>query len=188
MKTKEELQKKTVSELVKICKDNNMPHYHGKNRFRKSELIDAILGAESAKESRKQIVADLSKEFLEDEGSKTDMQSAKDEVKIDGRKNNVEVKNKVEKELANVDMTQKMPYIESAEVGVLVAFRLPNGKVKSAKIIKKSTKNRRLKLETDYGAQYIVSFDDVIWVRTGKRWPRGVYKLLKGLVGDERAS
>lgn len=186
MKTKEELQKKTVSELAKICKDNSIPHYHGKNRFRKSELIDAILGAESAKESETKKIAKLGEEVVN--GLEAGMQSAKDEVKIDGRNNNVEVKSKVEKELANVDMTQKMPYIESAEVGVLVAFRLPNGKVKSAKIIKKSTKNRRLKLETDYGAQYIVSFDDVIWVRTGKRWPRGVYKLLKGLVGDERAS
>ena len=185
MRTREELQKKTVNELAEICKSNNIPHYRGKNRFRKSELIDAILGAESAKESRKQIVAKLGEEILE--GFETGMQSAKDEVKNDNR-NDVEVENEVEKESANINMAQKMPYIESAEVGVLVAFRLPNGKVKSAKIIKKSTKNRRLKLETDYGAQYIVSFDDIIWVRTGKRWPRGVYRLLKGLVEDEKAS
>lgn len=185
MKTKEELQKKTVSELAKICKDNSIPHYHGKNRFRKSELIDAILGAESAKESETKKIAKLGEEVVN--GLEAGMQSAKDEVKNDNR-NGVEVESKVEKESTNIDMVQKMPYIEGAEVGVLVAFRLPNGKVKSAKIIKKSTKNRRFKLETDYGAQYIVSFDDIIWVRTGKRWPRGVYKLLKGLVEDEKAS
>ena len=90
------------------------------------------------------------------------------------------------KESANVDvdMAQKMPYIENIEIGTLVAFRLSNGRVKSAKVTRKSTKNRKLKLETDYGAEYIVSYDDIVWVRTGKRWPRGVYKLLKGLVDE----
>ena len=42
-------------------------------------------------------------------------------------------------------------------------------------------------LETDYGAQYITPYEDIIWVRTGKRWPRGVYKLLKGLVDVDEA-
>lgn len=86
--------------------------------------------------------------------------------------------------IVDVDMAQKMPYIENIEIGTLVAFRLSNGRVKSAKVTRKSTKNRKLKLETDYGAEYIVSFDDIVWVRTGKRWPRGVYKLLKGLVDE----
>ena len=87
-------------------------------------------------------------------------------------------------------MKRKMRYIESAEIGVIVAFRLPNGRVKSAKVVKKSTKNRKLKLETSYNAEYIVSYDDVIWVRTGKRWPKGVYELLKGKVdnGKERTA
>jgi hypothetical protein len=113
-------------------------------------------------------------------------ESAKDECKVDNQENVVEVEDKVEKESANVDvdMAQKMPYIENIEIGTLVAFRLSNGKVKSAKVTRKSTKNRKLKLETDYGAEYIVSFDDIVWVRTSKRWPRGVYKLLKGLVDD----
>ena len=72
------------------------------------------------------------------------------------------------------------------KIGTLVAFRLSNGKVKSAKVMKKSTKNRKLKLETNYGAEYIASYDDIIWVRTGKRWPRGVYNLLKGITNEER--
>lgn len=83
-----------------------------------------------------------------------------------------------------VDMEQKMSYVENINIGTIVAFRLSNGKVKSAKVVRKSTKNRKLKLETDYGAEYIISFDDVIWVRTGKRWPKGVYKLLKGISGE----
>ena len=65
-------------------------------------------------------------------------------------------------------------------VGTLVAFKT-NGKVKSAKIIKKSTKNELALVETKVGKQYRINYDDIVWVKTGKRWPRGVYNLLKGI-------
>ncbi len=162
--SRENLQKKTCKELRELAKELNIS---GRWDMTKDQLIDAILGAEVVKNTN-------------------ESESAKDECKVDNQENVVEVEDKVEKESANVDvdMAQKMPYIENIEIGTLVAFRLSNGKVKSAKVTRKSTKNRKLKLETDYGAEYIVSFDDIVWVRTGKRWPRGVYKLLKGLVDD----
>lgn len=162
--SRENLQKKTCKELRELAKELNIS---GRWDMTKDQLIDAILGAEVVENTN-------------------ESKSAKDECKVDNQENVVEVEDKVEKESANVDvdMAQKMPYIENIEIGTLVAFRLSNGKVKSAKVTRKSTKNRKLKLETDYGAEYIVSFDDIVWVRTGKRWPRGVYKLLKGLVDD----
>lgn len=85
------------------------------------------------------------------------------------------------------DMTEeekvekKKRYVETVNVGILVAFKTPNGKYKSAMVIKRSTKRRLLKVVTKYEKEYIISFDDVIWVRTGTRWPRGVYQLLKGV-------
>lgn len=162
--SRENLQKKTCKELRELAKELNIS---GRWDMTKDQLIDAILGAEVVENTN-------------------ESESAKDECKVDNQENVVEVEDKVEKESVNVDvdMAQKMPYIENIEIGTLVAFRLSNGKVKSAKVTRKSTKNRKLKLETDYGAEYIVSFDDIVWVRTGKRWPRGVYKLLKGLVDD----
>lgn len=103
-------------------------------------------------------------------------QSATDECKTDDQ--------------THINMEQKMRYIENVELGTIVAFRLANGRVKSAKVVKKSTKSRKLKLETNYNAEYIVSYDDIIWVRTGKRWPKGVYELLKGKVdnGKEKSA
>ena len=162
--SKENLQNKTCKELRELAKDMNIS---GRWDMIKDQLIDAILRAEVLKKN-------------------DESESAKDECKIDNQENVVEVEDKVEKKSANidVDMAQKMPYIENIEIGTLVAFRLFNGKVKSAKVTRKSTKNRKLMLETDYGAKYIVSYDDILWVRTGKRWPRGVYKLLKGLVDE----
>jgi hypothetical protein len=83
---------------------------------------------------------------------------------------------------SNSSAEVKMHYVETAEIGSIVAFRCEDGKVKSAKIEKRSTKNRKLKLVTQYGAEFIVPFESIIWVRTGSRWPRGVFELLKGTV------
>ena len=159
--SKEILEVKTRKELRTIATELNIT---GRWEMNKEQLIDAILGAEVVKNTEK-------------------TESAKDEYKVDNQEI-VEAENKDENKSANVkiNMEQKMHYIENVDIGTIVAFKLSNGKVKSAKVARKSTKNRKLKLETDYGAEYIVSYDDIIWVRTGKRWPRGVYKLLKGLV------
>lgn len=163
--SRESLQNKTCKELRDLAKELNIS---GRWEMTKGEMVEAILRARNVKVD-------------EDENV-----SAKDEEKIDNQ-NDVVVEDKDEKESAGskpleVNMEQKMQYIEKIEIGALVAFKLMNGKVKSAKVIRKSTKNRKLKLETDYGAVYIVSYEDIIWVRTGKRWPKGVYRLLKGLV------
>ena len=166
MSREEELQMSNVAELVTICKANGIPHYRGKTRFKKDELVEAILRAEVAENSN-------------EDNSK----SATDKCAIDNH-GNVEVGVKQEKEPTGVtvDMKQKMPYIETAEIGTIVAFKLPSGKVKSAKIVKRSTSRRCLMLETDYGATYVAGYDDIFWVRTGRRWPRGIYNLLKGTV------
>ena len=162
--SRKDLQSKTCKELRALAKERNIL---GRWDMTKEQLIVAILGAEEVKTTDKKT------------------KSAKDECKVDSQKV-VEVEDKDEKESASidVDLDRKLSYIENAEVGTIVAFRLSTGKVKSAKVTRKSTKNRKLKLETDYGAEYIVSFDDIVWVRTGKRWPRGVYRLLKGLVDE----
>lgn len=165
--TKESLEQWTVAGLMAYCREHGIQCYKGKNRMHKSELVTAILQAERAK-------------------SGYTNKSAGDKNKIGNKAGEAGANGNGTAASCNpvIDMERKMPYIEGAQIGTLVAFRLPNGKVKSAKVVKKSTKNRRFMLETEYGAQYIVGYDDIIWVRTTKRWPVGVYKLLKGL-GDD---
>ena len=175
-----ELDKLTCGELRNIAR---ILHISGRWDMTKVELVEAILRAENAEVGETNavgVVQDISK-------------SAKDECKVDnqiGDIKNVEVEVKDENRSANVhkiDMEQKMHYIENVEIGTIVAFKLSNGNVKSAKVVKKSTENRKLKLETDYGAEYIVPYESIVWVRTGKRWPKGVYNLLKGTVrGNEK--
>ena len=166
--SKENLQSKTCKELRERARELNIV---GRWDMTKEQLIEAILGVENAMASENKTVIG---------------QSTNDECKIDNHAvQHAAAESKCENESAGVKTSdQKMSYVEGVEIGTIVAFRLSNGKVKSAKVTKKSTKNRKLKLETDYGAEYIVSYDDIVWVRTGKRWPRGVYNLLKGLADD----
>lgn len=99
--------------------------------------------------------------------------------------NNHDEKSNEKSQVENKDISEsrgvKDRYLDTAEIGCLVAFKIETGKVKSAKIVKRSTSGRKLKVETAYGMEYIVPYDNVLWVKTGTRWPKGVYMLLKGI-------
>lgn len=165
MPRKTELSQITCNDLRELAKMLDIPKRWS---MKKAELVEAILQAENAKSSKTK-------------------ESAKEEHEVVNQANNVEVVSK-EKQTTDVksdiDYEQKLQYVENAKIGALIAFKLPDGKVKSAKVTNKSTKNKKLRAETEYGAAYIVPYEDVLWVRTGLRWPKGVYRLLKGL-GDK---
>ena len=74
------------------------------------------------------------------ENGKSDVDEINDQSAIDECKTDDQV---------HINMEQKMRYIENVELGTIVAFRLANGRVKSAKVVKKSTKSRKIKLETN---------------------------------------
>lgn len=164
---REELEKMKVRELQKMATSLGVSHSRDLKKSEVIETIEAILGAEKAE----------AKESVPEE------QSAKDEVEIDDSMC-TETLEKSEKDVVSTkavctDAEQKMGYCERAAVGTIVAFRLPSGKVISAKVVRRSTKGKKFEVRTAYGAVYIVPFTDVVWVRTGRHWPNGVYKLLK---------
>lgn len=132
-------------------------------KYKKQELVDMICE-----------IIDGQKPTVVDEDAEATV--AVEEVEDDNNNVETETDELSEEEIAE----RRMPYVENAPIDTIVAFKLPTGKVKSAKIINKSTKNRKLKVETAYGAQFIIPYDSVIWVKTGTRWPKGVYNLLKG--------
>lgn len=74
----------------------------------------------------------------------------------------------------------KRNYVETAELGTIIAFTGFDGRVRSAKISSRDSELKQLKAITKYGAEFTVRYEDVLWVKTGKRWPKGVYMLLKG--------
>lgn len=83
------------------------------------------------------------------------------------------------RKMAREGAERKVQYLDTAEIGTLVAFALDGG-AKSAKIVNRSSKDRKLEVETEYGARMIISYSDVLWIKTGSRWPKGIYNLLKG--------
>ena len=134
-------------------------------------------GIKNVKKYKKQELVDMICEIID--GQKPTVVDEEVSVVVEEDDNNIvetETDELSEEEIAE----RRMPYVENAPIDTIVAFKLPTGKVKSAKIINKSTKNRKLKVETAYGAQFIIPYDSVIWVKTGTRWPKGVYNLLKG--------
>lgn len=160
--SREQLVKKSRNELRERAKAFGIS---GRWKMTKEQLIDAILRADSRAEDT----------------TKDDQNES--EVDVDNIESNSrdEIDDLIGKGLSDDERTaRRMPYIEDAKPGMIVAFRLPDGGTKSAKVILKSTKNRKFKLETKYGAEFIVFYDDIVWVRYGKRWPRHIYSLLKG--------
>lgn len=163
--SREDLMKMKVDELRKYASSVGVKNSHG---FKKADLVEAILTAEKSAQSSNEKDAEV-------------------EQKIDNQKDNAEEAGagKNENDAAdvvnvNINMERKMPYIEAAAIGTIVAFKVPNtGVLKSAKIVNRSTKNRKLKLETAYKKQYVIKYEDVVWVRAGSRWPAGILKALK---------
>lgn len=87
----------------------------------------------------------------------------------------------------NKQSKTKDEYIHNAEPGLLVAFRLnfeaKNGtkltKVISGKIIENDKDQSMYAVETRNGLRYGVPYTAVVWVKTGNRWPKGVYQEMK---------
>ena len=135
-------------------------------------------GIKNVKKYKKQELVDMICEIINGQKPTVVDEEVEASVAVEEDDNNIET---VADELSEEEIAERrMPYVENAPIDTIVAFKLPTGKVKSAKIINKSTKNRKLKVETAYGAQFIIPYDSVIWVKTGTRWPKGVYNLLKG--------
>lgn len=81
----------------------------------------------------------------------------------------------------------KEEYISGAEEGIIVAFRLNftarSGKkltkVISGKILENVSEQEAYVVETKNGLKYGVPYDSVVWVKTGNRFPKGVYDEMK---------
>lgn len=76
----------------------------------------------------------------------------------------------------------KLDYVLSSPIGTIVAFNTENDGVKSGAIVSRtysSSGSLVIETETEYGASYIISFKDVLWVKTGTRWPKWVYNKFK---------
>jgi len=69
-------------------------------------------------------------------------------------------------------------YVSNAQVGQLVAFKVSETKVISAMV--KEVHPDFMIVETKNGIRFKVVNSNIVWVKTGPRWPRGIYLALRG--------
>jgi len=72
--------------------------------------------------------------------------------------------------------------IQQSDVGTIFAFIDEYGKARTAKIVKKDETKRIIFAVTEFDKNFIVPYKAVLWLQKegNTRWPKGVYKLLKG--------
>ena len=162
--TRENLNEMNVENLRKYASSVGVKKIRS---FKKAELIEEVIKVCSEAETHEIEVFGTDEEIA---ALKTECEKESELDTIDEFEETEAINNEAEQ--AN----KHLEYIENAEVGTIVAFRVGD-KVKSAKIINRSSARRKLKLETAYGRIYVVDYDDIIWVKTSSRWPRGVYEL-----------
>ena len=66
-------------------------------------------------------------------------------------------------------------YLKNIELGRLIAYPDSDGYVHTAKVIKISQEDEILTVMDLYNNIEIVPFSKVLWVKTGKRWPRKLF-------------
>ncbi|MDE7431735.1 MAG: hypothetical protein K2N34_07470 [Lachnospiraceae bacterium] len=171
---KQELQNKSVEELRKICKAHGISYYEHSKRLNKGAMISKLLT---------DVLEDVSDIKDKDDNDCCSRNTCFPMACVKGEDEQVEESVKTKEQIAIEEaerLENKKKYVEQAKVGTIVALKLSSGKVISASITKKSTKGRKFMVETKYGMEYKISFDDVLWVRTNnKRWPKGIYQLFK---------
>ena len=152
--TRNELENMTKENVAKVAKDLGVKRYKGKSMLSKKELIDGICKA------------------MESNDDAADMQKAINEA-------GEQVKEIV------IDREVKDKRILSAPIGTLIAFHEPEtGKLNTAKLTNRNKTKKLIKCETQYGKEFLISFSDVVWTKTGSRWPKSIYNELKGKKAD----
>lgn len=95
---------------------------------------------------------------------------------------NKQITETIEADITDVhECKPKLDYINTAVPGSIVAFNdCKSNRMRSAKVVETDPVNKTMKLETEYGMIFNVRYEDITWVRTTNRWPRGIYNALKG--------
>lgn len=174
MYKREELQTKTTKQLLDIAKEMSIV---GRHSMRKNELINAIV-------DRQELVSASEGRILNGEPTQQGTPAG--------------ILNRLEHELASAGHDEvweelkttpssnlprpKEEYIENAKIGTIIAFKVNNVKVISG-MIEEIHKSDFL-VRTKSGVKFTVRKKNIVWVKTGPRWPKGVYLALKGEAPD----
>lgn len=152
--TYEELVEMKSKQLLELAKALQIV---GRHDMTKKVLVDAIVAAQTP-----------ATVIVEDEPSDLELELAK-EVGADIKW----------EQLGRTHFDQsKSSYIDNAKIGQLIAFKVNDKRALSGMI--EEIHGSGFVVKTKNGVRFPVRKKNVMWVKTGDRWPRGVYLALKG--------
>jgi len=163
--TQKDLEKLTVKELLGIAKRMQVK---GRHEMKKAELVFACTMVDAESEP---------KEIPQNVDFETELANELEPKEIQQMWNGGEIE-------ANTPAIKvKNDYIDNIKLGTLVAFRINEKKLISGMIEQISVHD--FKVRTRNGIAFSVRRKNIVWVKTGARWPRGIYLELKGVNSDE---
>lgn len=209
--TFEEYNKSTKVELLEVAKSLKIP---GRHEMNKKDLILSIIDTRKAcEEFKSRLNSSAASATDEDSTSSDDMTNSnnkKENVKTMSIVNEnattssaVSEKNSIPsttnsdeggKYATQIPSAPKKPqseYINNIEVGMIIAFKISENKAISAKVekISRGSDSEGISMvycRTKNGIEYKVPRKAIIWVKTGTRWPRGIFLQLKKGSDDNR--
>jgi hypothetical protein len=163
MMDKNALESLTVSKLLEIAKTKDIK---GRHHMKKAELIDAIVNSEVRGVEMNVVIIDESTVMTKDI-EKDLVSSVEWDIELDNKKQEPQR-----------EVRQKYTYVDSAKIGMLIAFKVNDTKVLSGMI--DEIHKHEFVVTTRNGIRFTIRKNNVIWVKTGTRWPKGVYQALRG--------
>jgi hypothetical protein len=193
MNSAETLSKMSTKQLLEVAKEVNVVGRHG---MRKGDLINAIVSKSTETYTEQTEEVSSTKDLESDLVSSNVAWSSEAEL-VGNTDHSEDVRDYVLNLSSSVDIVSfpvelpttraykpRTDYIEDAKIGSIVAFRINNKKVLSGAI--DEIRANEFKVATKNGISFTVNKRNIVWVKTGKRWPAGVYSALKGTVSTER--
>ena len=190
MLKKDELMQLTNVELSSMCKERKLPVYKGKTHMNKAELVNQLLNyaetnTETKIETEKPVEVEDHRKAVPKK-VKTSSEKRK-EAYVNNPVISPDLKKELQDQIKENDTVAENPWrmgnkdklIEEADVGTLIAFLDNKGKPRTAKMINRSSSRRVIKLVTEFGWEFIVPYDNVLWVLKYERWPKAIYNMLK---------
>lgn len=102
----------------------------------------------------------------------------------------VEVEKALNETTASTVSKSRDDYIKNLKSGDIVAFQFysPFGKkiARSAKVVDAYPGEVGVTVKDKLGNEYFVYKSNILWVKTGKRWPKFVYLMFKGEATNEQ--
>ena len=184
--TFEAYSKATKTELLELAK---VLKISGRYDMNKETLINNIIASRNACETFKARL-DVNTNTNDDEEKENNMDNVKNtnEV-IDASTTTANSENDYAVQIGAESKRSQADYINNIDIGMIIAFKVSPDKAISAKVEdidydteKEGSDSRTLTTvycRTKNGIEYKVPRKAIIWVKTGTRWPRGIFLQLK---------